>query len=44
MNDHVGKPFAPEELLDKMSACLEAYRGEKSVAEAAPKAPVRESN
>ena len=22
MNDHVGKPFAPEELLDKMSTCL----------------------
>ena len=44
MNDHVGKPFAPEELLDKMSACLEAYRGEKSAVEEAPKAPVRESN
>jgi CheY-like chemotaxis protein len=23
MNDHVGKPFSPEELLEKMSACLE---------------------
>lgn len=23
MNDHVGKPFSPEELLEKISACLE---------------------
>jgi len=28
MNDHVGKPFAPEELLDKMTHCLEVHRGE----------------
>ena len=33
MNDHVGKPFAPEELLDKMSHCLAIARGE--IAEAA---------
>jgi len=26
MNDHVGKPFSPEELLSKISACLEVYR------------------
>ncbi len=26
MNDHVGKPFGPEDLLDKMSNCLAAYR------------------
>lgn len=48
MNDHVGKPFAPEELLDKMSACLDAYReerdGEAVEAGKPSKAPVRESN
>lgn len=26
MNDHVGKPFSPEELLDKISACMEFYK------------------
>jgi CheY-like chemotaxis protein len=26
MNDHVGKPFSPEELLDKISACLRVYK------------------
>ena len=47
MNDHVGKPFAPEELLDKMSVCLEAYRDERNglqVTAGEVKAPVRESN
>ena len=28
MNDHVGKPFAPEELLEKISHCLEVHREE----------------
>ncbi len=28
MNDHVGKPFAPEELLEKISNCLAIHRGE----------------
>ena len=28
MNDHVGKPFAPEELLEKMSACLAVVQAE----------------
>ncbi len=26
MNDHVGKPFGPEDLLDKISHCLNVYR------------------
>jgi CheY-like chemotaxis protein len=26
MNDHVGKPFSPDELLEKISACLAIYR------------------
>lgn len=26
MNDHVGKPFSPDELLEKIGACLEIYR------------------
>lgn len=26
MNDHVGKPFSPEELLEKIAACLELKR------------------
>jgi CheY-like chemotaxis protein len=26
MNDHVGKPFSPDELLEKVSACLEMCR------------------
>lgn len=26
MNDHVGKPFSPEELLGKINACLKVYR------------------
>ncbi len=26
MNEHVGKPFAPEELLEKIRSCLEVYR------------------
>ncbi|MFK7807699.1 MAG: tetratricopeptide repeat protein, partial [Saprospiraceae bacterium] len=26
MNDHVGKPFGPEDLLDKMSNCLSVYK------------------
>lgn len=26
MNDHVGKPFGPEDLLDKISACLKMYK------------------
>jgi len=28
MNDHVGKPFAPEELLEKITNCLAIHRGE----------------
>ncbi len=31
MNDHVGKPFAPEELLDKITNCLAVHRGEREV-------------
>lgn len=27
MNDHVGKPFGPEDLLEKISKCLKMYRG-----------------
>ncbi|MFK7937001.1 MAG: response regulator, partial [Saprospiraceae bacterium] len=26
MNDHVGKPFGPEDLLEKISACLSIYK------------------
>jgi len=26
MNEHVGKPFAPEELLEKIRSCLEVYK------------------
>ena len=26
MNDHVGKPFGPEDLLDKISACVAVYK------------------
>ena len=26
MNDHVGKPFGPEDLLEKISACLSVYK------------------
>ncbi|MFT5801943.1 MAG: CheY-like chemotaxis protein, partial [Nonlabens sp.] len=26
MNDHVGKPFGPEDLLDKMTNCLAVYK------------------
>ena len=26
MNDHVGKPFGPDDLLDKISACLSVYK------------------
>lgn len=26
MNDHVGKPFGPEELLEKIQVCLEVYQ------------------
>ncbi|MFK8103905.1 MAG: tetratricopeptide repeat protein [Saprospiraceae bacterium] len=26
MNDHVGKPFGPEDLLDKISSCLTVYK------------------
>ncbi len=26
MNDHVGKPFGPEDLLDKISSCLAVYK------------------
>lgn len=26
MNDHVGKPFGPDELLEKISACLEVHK------------------
>jgi len=26
MNDHVGKPFGPEDLLDKIGACLAVYK------------------
>ena len=26
MNDHVGKPFSPEELMEKISACLRVYK------------------
>ncbi|NNE29060.1 MAG: response regulator, partial [Saprospiraceae bacterium] len=29
MNDHVGKPFGPEELLEKISACLAVYKNIK---------------
>ena len=42
MNDHVGKPFAPEELLDKMSICLDAARETLSVNASAP--GVKEKN
>ena len=31
MNDHVGKPFAPEELLDKISTCLAVFQDEQIV-------------
>ena len=26
MNDHVGKPFGPDDLLDKINSCLEMYK------------------
>ncbi|MEM9823812.1 MAG: response regulator, partial [Bacteroidota bacterium] len=26
MNDHVGKPFGPEDLLEKISNCLKVYK------------------
>ncbi len=38
MNDHVGKPFAPEELLDKMTNCLAIHRGELEERTTSPKA------
>ncbi len=28
MNEHVGKPFGPEDLLDKISSCLAVYKGQ----------------
>ncbi len=45
MNDHVGKPFAPEELLEKMSICLEAARhGEREGVIKVQRASLKESN
>ncbi len=45
MNDHVGKPFAPEELLDKMSTCLEAAREGQLAGGGKPqRASLKESN
>ena len=29
MNDHVGKPFGPEDLLEKISECMAVYKTEK---------------
>ena len=44
MNDHVGKPFAPEELLDKMTNCLAIHRGEMDDPSAVAEAAVRAAN
>ena len=44
MNDHVGKPFAPEELLDKMSTCLAIQRGEMDDPSVVGEQAVRASN
>ncbi len=45
MNDHVGKPFAPEELLDKMSTCLDAAReGELELEAQGQRGSLKESN